>query len=233
MSNIRRTSCSVDGCQRYAGARGLCHSHYEHWRVHGDAGPAILCIVTGCGKARHRGPYCCAHAHKFWRYGSADDVDRRGREPIKCSVFPCNRRAQSRGLCATHASQVRREGRVTRPVPRKIAPRGAGSTQCDGYRVVVEHGHPNCFGKKKGTILEHRLVVSRFLGRPLTGDETVHHRNKIRHENTVGPCVLHNKCTCGVSPPHNLELWSGNHPAGARVSDLVAFAKDVLRRYCR
>ena len=63
--------------------------------------------------------------------------------------------------------------------------------------------------------LEHRLVMEDMLGRPLRKKETVHHKNGIRHDNR----------------PENLELWAGQQPHGARVSDLLSFARDILERY--
>ena len=62
---------------------------------------------------------------------------------------------------------------------------------------------------------EHRLVVARALGRPLTRDESVHHLNGDR-----GDCRL-----------ENLELWSRYQPSGQRVADKVSWALELLRRY--
>ena len=61
-----------------------------------------------------------------------------------------------------------------------------------GYVLVKAHGHPN--GQVGGFILEHRLVASRMLGRPLRSDEVVHHANGNPADNR----------------PENLEVYSSN-----------------------
>lgn len=53
------------------------------------------------------------------------------------------------------------------------------------------------------------------LGRRLTGDETVHHKNGDRADNRR----------------ENLELWSSFQPSGQRVEDKVAFAFEILALY--
>ena len=68
-----------------------------------------------------------------------------------------------------------------------------------GYRYFTIAG-----AKHGKTIAEHRMVMKKMLGRPLTKHETVHHKNGDRLDNR----------------PENLELWASRHGRGQRASDL-------------
>ena len=75
--------------------------------------------------------------------------------------------------------------------------------------MIRKKDHP---AQQNGYVQEHRLVMEEHLGRFLDVSETVHHKNGIRTDNRL----------------ENLELWTGAHSYGQRVSDLVEFAVEIL-----
>lgn len=96
---------------------------------------------------------------------------------------------------------------------RKTATEGRSMT-VHGYVLLSGNwDHPNA--NDRGLVLEHVKVMSEVLGRPIRPGENVHHKNGIRDDNR----------------PENLELWLSSQPSGQRVSDLVAWALEILETY--
>lgn len=112
------------------------------------------------------------------------------------------------------ASPLRRTGRQVGP---------------DGYvTVLLEPCDYHLRGSRKcNTMLEHRLLMARSLGRPLLRTETVHHKNGDKADNRLrkGHEVRCPGDCC------NLELWSSDQPPGQRVVDKVRYAREILRLY--
>ena len=72
-----------------------------------------------------------------------------------------------------------------------------GRLERQGYVLLHRPKHPLC--NSRGYVREHRLVMESHLGRLLLPDETVHHKNGVKHDNRV----------------ENLELRQGPHGTGA------------------
>lgn len=108
------------------------------------------------------------------------------------------------GLSTKAFSRLLREsGRD--PASRRRGPghpnwRGGRRTTEDGYvwiRLPTEDPMAS-MRNQRGEVLEHRLVMARALGRPLTSKETVHHKDEPKTDNRL----------------ENLQLRNGNHGAG-------------------
>ena len=130
----------------------------------------------------------------------------------RCSVRGCQNLHLAKGFCDKHYKRWKKYGD---PKIIKQNPKGqARFLDTRGYVIVSGNGHPNAtYG---GTcILEHRLVMSNALGRPLRRDEVVHHLNGIKDDNRL----------------ENLELWMNGHPTSQRIEDQVRWAKEILKRY--
>ena len=120
--------------------------------------------------------------------------------PERCLVDGCSKQPQARGWCTMHYERWRKHGDVHKVLRRQKGRKPYVNRY--GYRMISATGHPNA--NKRGLILEHRLVMSEHIGRPLRAGETVHHRNGDRLDNRI----------------ENLELWKSSHPPGQRVADL-------------
>lgn len=231
-------ACLVDGCERRGRTRGYCPMHDQRIRKTGSPGEAAPrnvidgrskgpCSVEGCDRAGRKKLGLCemhyARAKRLGDPGSARPLHIIGQYGPTCSIDGCAKPRHSRGYCGMHYRRWRISGDLgdaltTRPrFNKKIAEAAVGETRVnrDGYVTVrLALGDPRA--KKNGWALEHRVVMSEILGRPLAPNEEVHHKNANRSDNRPG----------------NLELWAiGRQPPGARVGDLLAWAHQIIADY--
>lgn len=146
-----------------------------------------------------------------------DRAEREGRlcyacakkQPKKsCSIDGCDEKHYGQGYCRKHWMRNRRHGD-----PEKESSRGKGHKTRAGYVLLYRPTHPNA--TSRGYVMEHVVVMSESLGRPLEKHENVHHVNGVRDDNRL----------------ENLELWSSSQPSGQRAQDKVRWAKEMLALY--
>ncbi len=178
----------------------LCYNYYMKKQ----------CSVNNCSEDMYALNYCVKHYTRFKKYG-----DPKGKKPkqTKCAVDKCLSKHYAKGFCTKHYARYRIHGDAN---VLKKGEQGKGYINGQGYKVVaVPDWLKKCFSKSTGHMPEHRLVMSEHLGRPLTKEETVHHKNGNKLDNRL----------------ENLELWASRHPRGQRVEDLLDFADEIIELY--
>ena len=170
-----------------------------------------VCSVDNCSHLHLARGYCSTHYRRWHKHGDvlADVPVRSVLADLVCNVETCARLAKANGMCNKHYLRVRRVGSTVLPERHH----DAQWINDDGY--IVCHKPRHSMSSKVGNVFEHRLIMAKSLGRDLTSDENIHHRNGDRADNRI----------------ENLELWSRRQPSGQRVEEKVSWAIEILRLY--
>lgn len=196
------TKCCVGSCDRNAIAKGMCQTHWARNRRHGSPqehipirGRGGECEIDGCKNPKEGRGLCSKHYQRLMKHGDPTRVIRS--TPERCRIRGCRNKHFASGACKRHWNEIPESSCVTQP----------------GYIMLYRPESDYSYGR--GSIMEHRLVMSEMLGRPLLDGESVHHKNGIRHDNR----------------PENLELRVGHHPRGSSIDEIVEWAMEIMRRY--
>jgi hypothetical protein len=170
-------------------------------------GESLVCAREGCGATFYRPK---SSPQRFCSKACTDTSNYAGGTvTVNCSH--CG------GEIRTFRSRVSPTGviyhdRACRDAARR-AVAGKPRRTSHGYVVRAMPDHPAA--NRAGVVFEHRLVMEEKIGRPLTPEESVHHRNGDRSDNRI----------------ENLELWSKRQPAGQRVADKLVFVEEMVDLY--
>lgn len=203
--------CRVSDCTRRRNTDGYCHNHYYRL-THGLPMEPIyvvrVCALISCGhtylvditNGAVSSRRYCTHKCKMLDAGRRK---RRRKAKLECTYKGCKRSQLSAGLCSTHYRRNKDGEDMDAPIR-------ASHKRRPGYRRKSSAGYIIIDGRS-----EHRMIMERHIGRKLSPDETVHHRNGVRHDNRI----------------ENLELWANRHPKGYRVKDKIQWCLDFIARY--
>src|SRR5699024_338407 len=96
-----RGTCTAEGCQNKAHARGLCRRHHRELRE----AELPVCSVEGCGKPHKAQGMCVTHYERARASGEIQRIIAKPGDAAylkECEVEGCTRRQNAKGLCTTH-----------------------------------------------------------------------------------------------------------------------------------
>jgi hypothetical protein len=149
-----------------------------------------FCRFPGCVT-----PHCfwglCIRHILAWDAGQSSIAPRIGprgsKYSIICSADGCERTSLALGLCCAHTQRMRNFGDVNYITPIEVQKQA-----CRNAALKYKKASPKSYKKLHGRH-EHRVVMERYLGRPLTSTEIVHHIDENKHNNSLENLELTNR----------------------------------------
>lgn len=99
------STCSVPECESRADAVGMCQSHYDKKRRHGDPlweKPKLSCRVENCERPHYGNNLCNMHYQRLRKTGTTDP---RQKKVSYCKIEDCGKELTppyGRGMCGKH-----------------------------------------------------------------------------------------------------------------------------------
>lgn len=181
------------------------------------ADSAVSMYVDGHKRVAEIAKECGVTKQRIYQILSARGIETQNRRPRGSGGGPRIAKTHGCAKCdkpiAISSTYCRECAKEAYSGPNSRLWRGGRRITKEGYVWLRAKDHPGRMGN--GYISEHVLVIEESIGRMLVQGELIHHKNGIRADNRL----------------ENLELWSTSHPHGARVEDLVVWAKDILELY--
>lgn len=108
-----------------------------------------------------------------------------GRKPsqFKCIAEGCEKPQRCRLLCPHHYARQHRGLPLDMPLHEKLHG-GKKRKLHHGYVIVTHQGKD---------VEEHRVIMEKHLGRPLLPTEIVHHKNRVKTDNTISNLEIHTR----------------------------------------
>lgn len=127
---------------------------------------------------RGGGRFCSRKCWSEWQRGENNPYYKGGKIKLLCST--CGKEFEQ------YASEYDRPSRVRkfeeRFCSKKCSAKGK-TTDGDGYILLYMPEHPNC--NSIGFIREHRYIIEQHIGRLLTKEEVVHHKDNNKSNNSL------------------------------------------------